>query len=177
MENQPSFPIVSRLLHWVMAALILSMLFIGVSMMVSPEQYAQLISLHKPLGIAILVLTVLRIANRWITPPSPLPVAMPGWQKRIAALSHYVLYGLMLTMPLIGWAMLSAGGYPVQITPSFRLPGMLPPDDALYNVLRRLHTVLALALFATIVLHVAAALMHALIFKDGVFRSMTSAKR
>lgn len=171
------FPILSRLLHWLMALMILAMLIVGLSMMVSPAHYAGLVSLHKPIGVAVLVLVIIRIVNRVFNRPPPLPAAMPGWQKRIALASHILLYGLMLAMPLIGWAMLSAGNYPVEITAAFRLPALVPADPMLHSLLRRLHTVLALVLFATILMHIAAALMHALIFRDGVFRSMASLRR
>lgn len=177
MNIKRSFPILSRLLHWLMAALILAMLVIGVRMMVSPDHYAQLVSLHKPIGVAILVLVVIRIINRIWNRPPPLPSAMPIWQKRVALASHILLYGLMISMPLIGWAMLSAGNYPIEVSTSFRLPALLPANPALHSQLRQLHTVLAFVLFGTLLLHIAAALMHALVFRDGVFRSMATLKR
>jgi cytochrome b561 len=79
----------------------------------------------------------------------------------------------MFAQPLVGWAMLSAAGYPIALIGTFHLPPIVPHDMALYAFLRSLHSVLAFALFATFLLHLAAALTHALIFRDGVFKSMT----
>src|SRR5690606_24195086 len=130
------------------------------------------IDLHRPLGIAILVLAVLRLRNRLRSPTPALPSTLPQWQKTAAHASHWLLYGLMLSMPLIGWAMLSAGGFPVQMSPSFVLPPILPQDVTLYAALRTLHGWLAYLLFATVLMHVSAALLHAWVFRDGVFPAM-----
>jgi cytochrome b561 len=75
-------------------------------------------------------------------------------------------------MPFIGWAMQSAGGYPIVLYSSLHLPEILPHDDRLHALLRTLHTELAYLFFATILLHLGAALFHALIRRDGVFRAM-----
>jgi cytochrome b561 len=83
-----------------------------------------------------------------------------------------MLYALLIAMPLVGWGMLSAGGYPVVLYGSLHLPEILPHDDQLHAILRMTHTVLAYVFFATILLHVAAALFHALIRRDAVFRAM-----
>ncbi|MCK2054897.1 cytochrome b/b6 domain-containing protein [Methylobacterium sp. 37f] len=162
----------ARLLHWTMAGLILAMLFIGVAMVTSLAHYQALVALHRPLGIGILVLAVLRLANRWRHPPPDLPADLPGWQRQAAHASHILLYGLMLGLPLIGWAMLSAAGYPIGLAGALVLPPILPRDPGLYAWLRPLHTVLAYALFGLILAHLGAALMHGLIRRDGVFASM-----
>jgi cytochrome b561 len=167
-----SFPLLSRLLHWTMAILILAMLFIGVAMVSSLSDYHQLVAIHRPLGILLLVLVAVRLINRLLSPPPPLPAAMPALLRFGAHASHWLLYGLMIALPLVGWGMLSAAGYPIELVGSFHLPPILPHDRALYAVLRPAHTVLAYLLLATFLAHLGAALTHALIFKDGVFRSM-----
>ena len=167
------FPLTSRVLHWIMAVLILAMLFVGVAMVSSLSDYHRLVSIHKPIGILILVLAALRLVNRLIFPPPPLPTGRPAPLRFAATASHWLLYILMFAQPIVGWAMLSAGGYPIAMIGTFHLPPILPHDAALYAILRPLHTVLAFALFATFLLHLAAALTHAFIFRDGVFRSMT----
>jgi cytochrome b561 len=163
----------ARLLHWLMAALILAMLLIGVAMVASLADYHALVALHRPLGILILLLAVLRLANRWRHPPPPLPKDLPTWQRRAAHGSHLVLYALMLAMPLVGWAMLSAARYPIVLAGPVVLPPILPQDPTLYAILRQLHTVLAYGLFGVILAHLGAALMHGLIRQDGVLASMT----
>jgi cytochrome b561 len=162
-----------RVLHWLMAIMVLAMLFIGVSMVSTLKpRFLTLISIHKPLGIAILALAVLRLGVRWGLGAPPLPDDLPRVQALAAKLSHVVLYSLLIVMPLVGWGMLSAGGYPVVLYGSVHLPEILPHDDQLHAILRMMHTVLAYMFFATILLHVAAALFHALIRRDGVFRAM-----
>jgi cytochrome b561 len=99
---------------------------------------------------------------------------MPAWQRHAAIGSHVLLYALMFAVPLVGWAMLSAARYPVVLYGPLQLPPIAPQDPALFAALRTTHTVLALLLFATFLAHFGAALMHALIFRDDVFPSMTS---
>src|SRR5271163_2858724 len=121
-----------RLLHWLMAVCILAMLFIGVGMVstVMPK-YLTLVSIHKPLGIAILVLALVRLALRLRYGAPSLPAALPEPMKLAAHLSHYAFYVLMIGMPLIGWGMLSAAAYPVVLYGSLRLPAILPQSDRL----------------------------------------------
>ncbi|CAN5393513.1 cytochrome b [soil metagenome] len=163
-----------RVLHWLMAVCIIAMLFIGVGMVstVAPA-YLQLVSIHKPLGIAILILAVLRLAVRLRLGAPPLPLDMPPVMKLAARLSHYAFYVLMLALPLIGWAMLSAADYPVMVL-GLHLPPIVPADPSLHSALWKAHQFLALAFFALILLHLAAALFHAWVRRDGVFESMAS---
>jgi cytochrome b561 len=104
-----------------------------------------------------------------------MPADLPAIQKAAVCTWHWLLYALMLAMPLVGWAMVSAGGYPVTVFRRFDLPAIAPHDPTLYAVLRAAHGYLALLLFATVLAHLAAALYHAWVRRDGVFRSMTGA--
>lgn len=172
------FVLSARILHWLMAMLILAMLFIGIGMVASvSERHEWLIHIHKPLGIAILILAVLRLAIRLRNPAPPLPADLPWLQKLAAHASHWLLCGLMIAMPLIGWAMLSAGGYPVMLSDSLRLPAIFPTNAIAFAILRQLHTVLAMLLFLTFLAHMAAAFYHGLIRRDGVLSSMTHRRK
>ncbi|GLQ49896.1 cytochrome b [Dyella flava] len=177
-EKTGAFSFAARVLHWLMAAMILAMLFIGVAMVASVSALHEwLLHIHKPLGIAILILAIVRFAIRLRRPPPPLPEDLPMIQQLAAHASHWVLYGLMIAMPLIGWAMLSAGGFPVMLSESLRLPPIVPVNPIAFAVLRQLHTYLAFLLFITFLAHMAAALYHGLIRRDGVLASMVSGKR
>lgn len=163
-----------RWLHWLMAAAIVAMLFIGVAMVSTVSSlHALLVSIHKPLGLMILLLVVVRLWLRFYTAVPPLPGSIPVWQRRLAHLSHWMLYAMMLLQPLIGWAMQSAAGYPVTVGGGFVLPPLAPVNNDWYALLRPLHSAVALLLFITVMLHLAAALFHALVRRDGVFESMS----
>jgi len=172
------FVLPARVLHWLMALMIVSMLFIGIGMVTSiSERHAWLLAIHKPLGIAILVLAVVRLIVRLRNPPPPLPADLPAIQKFAAYASHYLLYALMLTIPLVGWAMLSAGGYPVMLSHALRLPPIFPVNATAFAILRHTHALLAVLLFLTFLAHLGAALYHGLIRRDGVLSSMTGIPR
>ena len=130
------FTPLQRLLHWLMAACILAMLFIGVGMVstVMPK-YLTLVSIHKPLGIAILALALIRLALRLRYGAPPLPADLPGPMKFAAQASHYAFYVLMIGMPLLGWGMLSAAAYPVVLFGGWHLPAILPQSDSLHALL------------------------------------------
>jgi cytochrome b561 len=169
------FTVPQRLLHWLMAICILSMLFIGVGMVstITPK-YLTLVQIHKPLGIAILVLALMRLTLRIIYGAPALPADLPPPIKLAANLSQYIFYVLMIAMPLIGWAMLSAASYPVVLFGSVHLPSILPLNPGLHTLLWHAHYYLAFAFFAIILMHVAAILFHKLIRNDGVFETMAS---
>jgi cytochrome b561 len=172
-EGRTRFGPLQRLLHWLMAVCILAMLFIGVGMVTTVmPKYLTLVSIHKPLGIAILVLALVRLAVRLRNGTPPLPADLPEPMKLAAQLSHYALYALMIAMPLIGWGMLSAAAYPVVLYGSVHLPAILPQSDELHTLLWNAHFYLAFVFFALLLLHVAAALFHALVRRDGVFDAM-----
>lgn len=164
-----------RLLHWLMAACLIAMFFIGVGMVstVMPK-YLPLVGIHKSLGVAILVLALIRLAVRLSTGAPPLPADLPGPMRIAAVLSHYALYVLMIVMPLLGWGMLSAGAYPIVVYGGLRLPPILPESASLHTLLWGAHFYLAFAFFALVLLHVAAALFHAVVRRDGVFEAMAS---
>jgi cytochrome b561 len=175
MDAGERFSPLQRGLHWLMAVMVVSMLFIGIGMVSTLRPcFLTLIAIHKPLGIAILVLAVLRLGVRLRRGAPPLPADLPWLQAAGAKASHVLLYTLLIVMPLIGWSMLSAGGYPIVLYGPIHLPQIMPHDDALYAILRSAHTWLAYLIFATILLHVAGALFHALVRHDGVFQSMAS---
>ena len=178
MNKQPThFVLLARLLHWLMALMIIAMLFIGAGMVASvSERHEWLIHLHKPLGIAILALVIVRLVVRFSTRQPPLPADLPLWQVLAAKASHLVLYALMLVLPLLGWAMISAAGDPVMLSSSVQLPALVGANAPLFAVLRRAHGFLAYLLFLTVLLHLAAALFHGLIRRDGVLQSMTGSQ-
>jgi cytochrome b561 len=171
--NSPTqFALPSRILHWLMAACLLAMLFIGVAMVVSLGDYHTLLTIHRPLGILILLLAVLRLVTRLSTRIPELPPAMPPQERFVAKASERLLYTLFFALPLVGWAMLSAGHYPIVMFGSVHLPPILPARPELYATLRETHTILAYLLFLTFLAHMGAVLFHTLILRDGLLDRM-----
>ena len=166
------FAAFSRVLHWTMAAMILTMLGIGVTMVVSLANYHVLVSIHRPLGIAILILVIIRFVNRQLTTLPPFPATMSIAERRAASASELMMYGLMFVLPLVGWGMLSAARYPIVLYGSLHLPFILPHNPMLYAVLRKAHTILAYLFFLTILAHFGAILFHTLIVRDGILKRM-----
>jgi cytochrome b561 len=167
------FAPVSRFLHWTMAAMVLTMLCIGVAMVASLADYRVLVSIHRPLGIAILILVVIRFLNRLLNPPPSLPATMSRAERRAALATEYAMYGLMLALPLVGWGMLSAARYPVQMFGGWRLPFILPQDPLLYAALRKTHTILAYLFIVAFLGHLGGVLYHTLVLRDGLLMRMT----
>ncbi|HEY4417720.1 MAG TPA: cytochrome b/b6 domain-containing protein [Verrucomicrobiae bacterium] len=173
MSNNPTqFALLSRILHWLMAALLLAMLFIGASMVVSLGDYHRLVAIHRPLGILILILAAIRFINRMFSTLPPFPPTMSARERRFASWSEKLLYALMFALPLVGWGMLSAGHYPIVMFGPVHLPPILPANPLLYAILRKTHTMLAYLLFFTFLGHLGGVLFHTLIVRDRILDRM-----
>jgi cytochrome b561 len=162
----------SRVLHWLMAVMVLAMLLIGMAMVASLPNYHWLLSIHRPLGILVLLFVVVRFVNRQVTRLPPFPETMSAIERAAATWSERLLYALMFLMPLIGWGMLSAARYPIVMFGSIHLPPILPYSMWLYTVLRTSHAIFAYLLFLTFMAHLSAVLFHTLVLRDRLLRRM-----
>jgi cytochrome b561 len=159
-------------LHWLIAALIIVQIGLGWWMNEvlpdhSPAQ-AQVEGVHVSLGLTILVLVLIRIAWRLTHRPPPLPAAMAGWERLLAATSHILFYLLMLALPLTGWATVSLHDHPIYFwgLPWPRLPGLslfvgsMSPHEA-HETISHIHVyILIWIILLNLALHVAGALKH-----------------
>jgi cytochrome b561 len=160
-------------LHWIAVLLIVCNLALGVSMVdfpLSPLKI-RLYGWHKWIGITVFLTAAARLAWRWAN-PAPAAVAMPEWQRRVAAATHAALYVLMFAVPLSGWVHSSATGVSVVYFGFVPLPDLVGKDKALADLLKALHGTLNFALLALVSVHVAAALKHHVIDRDGVLARM-----
>ena len=166
------FALLSRILHWLMAALLIAMLFIGVSMVSSLGDYHWLLTIHRPLGILILLLAAVRLLTRLLTRLPALPPTMSQPERFVAKASEMLMYALFFALPLVGWAVLSAGNYPIVMFGAIHLPPILPARPELFAGLRETHTILAYLLFLAFLAHLSAILFHTLILRDGLLNRM-----
>lgn len=161
-----------RFFHWLVAAMVLTMLGIGVAMIASLADYHWLISIHRPLGILLLIIVSIRLVNRLLHGGPELPITMSAQEKFLARSSEVLLYVLLFAIPLVGWGMLSAARFPIAMFGSVHLFPILPHSVTLYAILRKTHTVLAYLLFFAFLAHFGAVLFHSLILRDGLFDRM-----
>ena len=169
-------------LHWLIALGILAMLAMGFVMThvkLAPFTVFKLYQLHKSVGITILLAAVLRLVWRLAHRPPALPSDMPRWEKGAAESTHVLLYLLMIGMPLVGWALVSASPlniptilYGVIPWPNLPVLATLADKARVAPVLGMLHAYGAYVLLALLLLHAGAALRHHIVMRDEVLRRM-----
>jgi cytochrome b561 len=166
------YPRAMRILHWLVAPLVISLLALGLVMEDLPGTVrGQAYSLHKSFGIVVLLLMLARILVRW-REALPAPVAgVRSWERGLAKAVHLAFYPLLLAMPLSGFVMSQAGGHPVALF-GLSLPVLVPQDKALGRTAYELHELIGYSLIVLILLHVGGALKHLLIEKISIFKRM-----
>ena len=173
-NSHEKYGAIAKCFHWVMALAILAMLVIGFKMTdlpISPDKF-RIYGIHKSIGALILITAFLRLFWRFINIVPELPADMPTWQKLGAHGSHVALYIVMFVMPLSGWLMSSAAGFPVSVFGWFLLPNLIAPDSGLRPIFGFAHEVLAFVIIGLVSLHILAALKHHFIDKDNILRRM-----
>ena len=164
-------------LHWTVAALILLVqLPAGLTMEAVGRGALQdlLYNVHKTNGLVIFALAVLRLGWRWSQPVPALPADLPGWQWFAARTTHVLLYLLLFLMPISGFLYTAMGGFPVPFFGLYDLARLVPENKPLAEVFQTIHVSLQYVLYAVAALHVAGALQHHLVRRDGVLRRMLS---
>lgn len=177
--NTPRYTSIAIGLHWLIALMILGSFGVGLYMTdltLSPFKL-RLYSWHKWAGVTIFTLVLVRCVWRLTHAAPPLPEHMPRWQRIAAEASHYLLYALMIAIPLSGWLMSSAKGFQTVYFGVVPLPDLLAKNTDLGDTLALVHKTLNFTMMAIVILHAAAALKHHLIDKDDILRRMLPAKR
>jgi len=170
---EPGYSAIARLFHWVVAALILLMLPIGIVMAnvdVGPAQDT-LYHLHRSIGVILLPLMLARLIYRLKHPP-PLPVTVSAAQRRAARITHWALYGILPLQAMVGWIATSAYRAPILVFWMFDLPPIWPVDRPFSEMLFDVHRAMGFAVVALVVIHIGAALFHHFVLKDVVLRRM-----
>ncbi len=163
----------SKLLHWGMATLILTLFGLGWTGVLLPTSPIKLevFFWHKSLGVLALGLVLIRIAWR-ISEPTPRLPPMPKWQRMAARVVEGCLYLLMLAVPLSGWAIQSASNFPFKLFGLFSLPTIIEPGKAAKVLAGQIHLTLFWIFAVLLVLHIGAALRHHFLLRDQVLRRM-----
>jgi cytochrome b561 len=166
--------VLSQLFHWLIVVLIIVQVTLAslADDLPAGAKKLALLARHKSVGITILMLVILRLLWRSLNPTPLLPVTLKPYERFLARCTHALLYLLLFAMPLSGWMMSSARGFPVSWFGFFTLPDLVPKNKSLYLALLTTHEMLALTLAAVVTLHVAAALKHHFVLRDDVLRRM-----
>ncbi|MEO0983851.1 MAG: cytochrome b/b6 domain-containing protein [Pseudomonadota bacterium] len=176
---------IAIVLHWVIAFSILALIGVGLYMHnlsnEAPQKFA-LYQMHKSFGITVMILTIARIAWRLMNPPPPLPEGMKSWERATSHTVHVAFYALMILMPLTGWMMVSASptGVPTFWFGLFEWPHLpvlstlaVETKREVAGALLEVHELLAFGTLGLLFLHVAGALKHDFVDKEGaVLRRM-----
>ena len=166
------YPATLRVLHWLIVALVAIQFAIAWTM---PDIHRGtppigLISWHLSTGLVILLVMLVRLAWRAThSVPSP-PDTLPPSLRILSRATHYLLYALLIVIPLLGWANASARGWPIRLFGEVPIPGLLARGSTIGRASGDVHATLATALLAVIALHIAGALYHAVALRDGTFR-------
>ena len=165
-------------LHWLIAVLLLVQLVAG--WMMTDRQPGELqnflYTLHKNLGLIVLILAVVRLGWRWANPVPELPADMPPWQVTSAKVTHFLLYLLLFLLPVTGFFYTALGGFPVPFLMIWNLEQLVPVNKDLGLWFKTAHLSLLWLLYLVLFLHIAGALQHHLVRKDAVLRRMMSSR-
>lgn len=131
-----------------------------------------LVNQHKSIGMAVLALVLIRLLWRAFNRPPPFPQSMAGWDRFAATTAHWLLYGLILLMPLSGWIYTSAAGFGPEFFGLVDLPTLVEQNERLETLFGEIHEWLSICILALVSIHVLAVLRHQFVLKDGLLRRM-----
>ncbi|MDZ4323192.1 MAG: cytochrome b [Alphaproteobacteria bacterium] len=176
-NTEHHYGLISIFFHWIMAALIIALLALGLYMVWLPDVGFNtwkviLIFVHKELGVVVLALVIIRLLWRLGNVSPQLPSQLSPWQKFSARVVHWAFYGFMFALPITGWLMSSAAGIPMTFLGLFELPDLISPNIYQMQLLIEIHKWLAYGLICSIFVHISAALVHQFIYKDDTLRGM-----
>lgn len=173
-NTNSSYGLLMKCFHWLAASLVVFMLILGLGMQYVHENNlrSQLYSFHKSLGIIVIALAALWVIWAAISTKPTYVDTMPKWQRIAAYSVHGLLYISIIVMPMSGWIMSSAYGYPPQFFGLFTLPNLLPVNAGIAKTASDIHEVVAWSIVILLSLHILAALKHQFIEKDNILKRM-----
>ncbi|MBS3744622.1 MAG: cytochrome b [Wenzhouxiangellaceae bacterium] len=169
-----SYGLVAQSFHWLVVAGITAQFIWAwrIDQTDSIRTQFTLVNQHKSIGMTVLGLVVLRLLWRAVNRPPAFPGSMSGWERRAASTAHWLLYALILVMPLTGWIYSSAAGFGAEFFGLLDIPDFVAQSERLESVFGTIHEWLAKAILLVVAIHVLAALRHQFVLKDGLLRRM-----
>ncbi|MEQ8700503.1 MAG: cytochrome b [Bauldia litoralis] len=174
-RNTPDrFGFLARLFHWLIFLLLIGSFTLAWTMHDLPLSLLklQMYSWHKWVGATVFLVVILRLGWRLTNPVPAAPAGTPGWQRLAAGLSHFLLYAILIVMPLTGWIMSSMKNLPLVYLGVIPIPSPFGKNEQWAEILEDVHETLGLLLLILIGVHVLAALYHHVILRDNVLRRM-----
>jgi len=179
-KHRDQYTPVAKTLHWTIVGLLIAQYVLGWTM---PDQRPgttpdALIDVHLSVGTAILLVMVARVVWRLTHAVPPPPAGLPNWQLLASRVAHTLLYGLLVVIPILGWAAASWRSWPVTLFHAVSLPPIVPARQPGVTSFFQspqagdLHSVLSYGLLGVIALHIAGALFHRFVLRDGVLDRM-----
>jgi cytochrome b561 len=167
----------SRWLHWLTAALLAVIIPVGIWIhYFEPADEAfklRLYNVHESLGVIVFVIALIRLLNRYLNPPPPLPADIPAFIRLAAQVSHAALYALLVLMPIIGFLATNAWGFPLSVFGVLPLPVPVGKDEDIAKILSLLHLCGAVTIILLIFGHLTGVIYHTFIRRDGLLHRMT----
>ena len=167
------YHIVSRVFHWLMAALIIVNLALGLYMIdLATDNKYDFYNFHKSIGVLVILLLLPRIITRLIKKAPSYELTLPNWQLIAAKITHFSLYILMITVATSGYLMSSFYGYPVKLF-GLTIPNLVWKDTDLGAIASQTHTISSYILITLVALHIAAVIKHHLKGEKEILKRMT----
>jgi cytochrome b561 len=173
-NTETRYGAVSKSLHWSIMLLVVGQIYLAITAFGAddPMREAGLLALHRPLGMTILVLMLMRLAWRLTSVRPRPPPGLSAATRGLALATHWLFYGLLIAIPLTGWAKAGAESVSVGYFGLFTVPNWTSSDAALTQTLRMTHLYLNTALLVLVPVHIAAATWHHFWRRDNSLRRM-----
>ena len=173
-QPKAAYDPVAQGFHWLVLALLAVQFAVAWTMpdITKDTPDTGLVAWHLSVGLTILLVMALRLAWRLAHPPPPPPEDLPAALRALSRATHWLLYAILLALPLLGWANASSRGYPARLFGVVELPALVAKGDAFGHALGDVHATVALALLAVLALHVAGALYHLVVLRDRTVQRM-----
>lgn len=174
-NNEHQFGLLTKLLHWSIAILILGLIWLGwymVDLTYYDKWYKDSLEYHKSLGMLVLGLAIIMLIWQWYSPLPNTMADLKPWEKISAKIMHYILITIMILLPITGYLISTSAGKPIQLFNWFEIPAIIDVNKELRDLVIEIHFYLAYATIFLVVGHAGAAIKHQFIDKHNTLKRM-----